>query len=65
MALIEKIWCVAIYIYIHVATCTSSSQITTPLLWAIERGDLESVRMLLDCGVDPDRPDRVRIAEHC
>ena len=35
-----------------------------PLSRAIERGDLEAVKLLLDRGADPNTPDRVSAAEH-
>ena len=35
----------------------------SPLYWAIQRGHLETVKLLLDNGADPNIPDEVSVAE--
>ena len=36
----------------------------SPLIWAIKRGHLETMKLLLDKGADPNIPDRVSVTEH-
>ena len=35
-----------------------------PLFWATKMGHLETVKLLLDHGADPNIPDEVSVAEH-
>ena len=56
--------CIYTYIrntfYMHVHMCTLYQYNETPLTVAVGAGQVETVRLLLDRGVNPDTPDLVR-----